>query len=725
MSPSRDPKTSPPPTAIAHGGVRGEALRGSRLRRRCACGALRAPHATCEDCASRSSALTIGPVNDPLEREADRVAAQVVAASDGRPAGKADVHVKRSAAQGAEPMPVAPPSVDQALADPGRPMEPALRTSMERRFGSDFSRVRVHANAEAERSARDVNARAYTVGRDIVFGAGQFAPHTLSGRRLIAHELSHVVQQGGTSKRLFRQSDEDDEEQKRPAAKQVPDAGAPLPAGSAATGPSSEVPPSVAPDTVKPGTGTPPPAATEPAGKAPSDAETATSPSAAAKVSRGGHAMPPAGMALCPDPPSRTLVVLACATPASAPPAVEKAELPKADPARFGGDPDRALFAKQLARCRAERTVKEEIEKRYRTDVKSAKERATTEAKADTDAALKAATEAVAPPGDKAAIAKAKKDATAKAKKDAAKKIADAQAAVTRQDISAVTNELAAKFEEELAADFEKTIKGAFVRYGSSWLSQMQSVLNRERKRIEKEKKAKPKVPKGQTPPPEKTADVINAEIEKEMTEVRCDQREWGLNKLEEMAHGWAVGRREEVDFDTIPQKVASLGKFNPSYTPTSDKLTDIPESVQQQKDMPGVAPETTEFLAKLAADPQTPAFTAGTYAGHGLGPWAGAGFSIDLSLKGSHDQRGFWQHDAAVTFLLRLDATVTSLGGRWRVLYNDFRVAQEVNAATGTRNVVFVGDSKGNLNWHGPLILHFHLDLDLPQKPPAASTPP
>lgn len=699
--------------------------RGSHLQRTCACGASNAQHATCENCRSRSSTLTIGPVNDPLEREADRVATQIIATSDRRPARKADVHVKPSAAHGTESS-MAPPSVDQALADPGWPMEPTLRASMERQFGSDFSRVRVHSNAEAERSARDVNARAYTVGRDIVFGAGQFAPHTLSGRRLIAHELSHVVQQGGMSKQLFRQRDEDDEEQKRHAAEQVPDAGAPLPAGGdSTTGPSSEGPPSAASDTLKPAAGTSPPPATGPADKSPADSEAATSQSAAAKVSRGGHAMPPAGMALCPDPPSRTLVVLACATPTSAPPAVEKAELPKSDPARFGGDPDRARFAKELARCRAERTVKEEIEKRYRTDVKSAKERATAEAKADAEAALKGATEAVAPPGDKAAIAKAKKDATAKAKKDAAKKIADAQAAVTRQDISAVTNELAAKFEEELAADFEKTIKGAFVRYGSSWLSQMQSVLNRERKRIEKEKKAKPKVPKGQTPPPEKTADVINAEIEKEMTEIRCDQREWGLNKLEEIAHGWAVGRREEVDFDTILQKVASLGKFNPSYTPTADKLTDIPESVQQQKDMPGVAPETTEFLTKLAADPQTPAFTAGTYAGHGLGPWAGAGFSIDLSLKGSHDQRGFWQHDAAVTFLLRLDATAKALGARWRVLYNDFRVAQEVNAATGTRNVVFVGDSKGNLNWHGPLILHFHLDLDIPQKPAASGAPP
>ena len=94
-------------------------------------------------------------------------------------------------------MDAAPASVDQALASPGRPLEPALRQDMEQRFGHDFSRVRVHSGAAAEQSARDVNAHAYTVGHNIVFGAGRFAPGTHEGRRLIAHELTHVVQQSG------------------------------------------------------------------------------------------------------------------------------------------------------------------------------------------------------------------------------------------------------------------------------------------------------------------------------------------------------------------------------------------------------------------------------------------------------------------------------------------------------------------------------------------------
>ncbi|MFO1058743.1 MAG: DUF4157 domain-containing protein [Dongiaceae bacterium] len=67
---------------------------------------------------------------------------------------------------------------------------------MEPRFGRDLGHVRVHADAGAARSARRIDAVAYTAGRDIVFGAGRYAPHSPEGRRLIAHELAHTIQQG-------------------------------------------------------------------------------------------------------------------------------------------------------------------------------------------------------------------------------------------------------------------------------------------------------------------------------------------------------------------------------------------------------------------------------------------------------------------------------------------------------------------------------------------------
>jgi len=92
---------------------------------------------------------------------------------------------------------VAPPIVHEVLGSPGRPLEPGVRGEMEARFGHDFSRVRVHADARAAASARAVDAAAYTVGRDVVFGAERYVPSTSAGAQLLAHELAHVVQQGG------------------------------------------------------------------------------------------------------------------------------------------------------------------------------------------------------------------------------------------------------------------------------------------------------------------------------------------------------------------------------------------------------------------------------------------------------------------------------------------------------------------------------------------------
>lgn len=95
------------------------------------------------------------------------------------------------------PVDAAPASVDRVLGEPGIPLEPGLRSDMEARFGHDFSRVRVHADAPAGRSARDVAALAYTVGHHVVFAPGRFAPTMPAGRHLIVHELTHVLQQTG------------------------------------------------------------------------------------------------------------------------------------------------------------------------------------------------------------------------------------------------------------------------------------------------------------------------------------------------------------------------------------------------------------------------------------------------------------------------------------------------------------------------------------------------
>jgi uncharacterized protein DUF4157 len=89
----------------------------------------------------------------------------------------------------------------------GKPISESARSFMEPRFGRDFSHVRVHTGARAAESAQSFNAQAYTVGRDIVFGNGYYQPETAGGRRLLAHELTHVVQQqSGASAAVQRQT---------------------------------------------------------------------------------------------------------------------------------------------------------------------------------------------------------------------------------------------------------------------------------------------------------------------------------------------------------------------------------------------------------------------------------------------------------------------------------------------------------------------------------------
>jgi len=90
----------------------------------------------------------------------------------------------------------APASVEHAIAASGRPLDAGLEQRMGDRFGRDFSSVRIHTDTDAAASARDVGALAYTVGRDVVFDSGRFAPETPSGRHLLAHELAHTIQQG-------------------------------------------------------------------------------------------------------------------------------------------------------------------------------------------------------------------------------------------------------------------------------------------------------------------------------------------------------------------------------------------------------------------------------------------------------------------------------------------------------------------------------------------------
>jgi hypothetical protein len=149
--------------------------------------------------------LRIATTGDRYEQEADRVADRVMrmAAPGPRPecAACGGPHEERAAPRiqparehgggGA----TAPAIVHEVIGSPGRPLDAFARGFMESRFGHDFGGVRVHTGAQPAESARAVGARAYTVGASVVFGAGEYAPATPWGRRLLAHELAHVVQQ--------------------------------------------------------------------------------------------------------------------------------------------------------------------------------------------------------------------------------------------------------------------------------------------------------------------------------------------------------------------------------------------------------------------------------------------------------------------------------------------------------------------------------------------------
>jgi hypothetical protein len=192
----------------------------------CACGG------SCPRCKNTlpiQTKLAVSQPGDSLEQQADRVADQIMrmpagevsAISRGKPSlqrkcvaceeeDEKQILQRKDAASGVTAqaqISMAPSSVSEAVNSPGQPLSNEARAFFEPRFGHDFSGVRVHSGAAAARSAHDVAAKAYTVGHNIVFSAGQYAPGTNEGERLLAHELTHVLQQqSGGAVLLQRQS---------------------------------------------------------------------------------------------------------------------------------------------------------------------------------------------------------------------------------------------------------------------------------------------------------------------------------------------------------------------------------------------------------------------------------------------------------------------------------------------------------------------------------------
>ena len=176
----------------------------NQLQRKCACGGTAGPTGECEQCRKKrllqrsafqvQPKLTISQPRDAFEQEADQVADAVASDSVG-------FISKRTLGANTEPvgLDVAPSIVDEVLQSNGQPLDAGIEARMTQRFGYDFGCVRVHTDARANESAHAVNAHAYTVGEHIVFGRGRYAPATVAGQKLLAHELTHVVQQSAPS----------------------------------------------------------------------------------------------------------------------------------------------------------------------------------------------------------------------------------------------------------------------------------------------------------------------------------------------------------------------------------------------------------------------------------------------------------------------------------------------------------------------------------------------
>ena len=169
--------------------------------------------------------LEVGRSDDPLEHEADRVAERLTAAPGpgrlrracacgGTPGPDGECAACKARRLGMQRKPAAdgpngeaPAIVHDVLSSPGTPLDPSTRAEMEQGFGRNLGDVRVHTGDQAAASSRAVGARAYTVGADIVFDRGRYAPGSPEGRRLLAHELAHVAQQEAGTPLVQRQDD--------------------------------------------------------------------------------------------------------------------------------------------------------------------------------------------------------------------------------------------------------------------------------------------------------------------------------------------------------------------------------------------------------------------------------------------------------------------------------------------------------------------------------------
>ena len=149
--------------------------------------------------------LAINQPGDQFEQEADHLSGRITSPLPHHGLTAGSTQLKAAGVSGPKTGEIqATPEVGQALTSRGQSLDPKTRAFMESRFQFDFGRVRVHHDEAASRAATELSAHAFTVGSQVVFGRDQYAPETAAGRKLLAHELTHVVQQTQAGSRLIQ-----------------------------------------------------------------------------------------------------------------------------------------------------------------------------------------------------------------------------------------------------------------------------------------------------------------------------------------------------------------------------------------------------------------------------------------------------------------------------------------------------------------------------------------
>jgi hypothetical protein len=219
---------------------------------------------------------------------------------------------------------------------------------------------------------------------------------------------------------------------------------------------------------------------------------------------------------------------------------------------------------------------------------------------------------------------------------------------------------------------------------------------------------------RGGTPSADAMAQWLARDHQDTLTGARLRWRK-GQYTASAISQAWLVSRREQMRFQLEwPAGLRALKAFAPPAQPVQLVTT----SLIAHSDKAQVAPLLVGFVRELRTRFRT--FDVWNYVGHGGGVFHNRGFSLDFGIPG-RDGRGFYPREQAIAFLRAVHLSAHRVGAEWRVLYNDFGVADALNRQTGVAHVFFMGTVRRSarkavqgLNWHGPhpLILHFHLDL-------------